>query len=352
MSFLLISEINYFVYTNIIMPTIFVLIAMLGIIGNTIVIFMVIKNFKFKSRSSRVPDVFFISLSVVDLLFLMGMPFVIPELLGNRGWYFGRRMCTVISVMDTNTQFCSTYILTAMTIDRYLAIVYPLTSARFRKPSVATLTVCCLCLLSFLSVTPVWMYARLLRQPGGVSGCVIRFPNPKTDIYWFTLYQFFLAFAIPFTAISVAYRKILLKMRSPSSLLSQERARLRARRVARIASTICLAFLLCWAPFYLLQLVELAPAEPTFMFYYAYVAAVGLGYASSCLNPFIYIILCNNFRKSFIVSVRPSSESQEVHRAVAWIGKDAAHQQDQDHGQRQPSLLSPRLCCAIVVILP
>ncbi|XP_020375266.2 LOW QUALITY PROTEIN: melanin-concentrating hormone receptor 1-like [Rhincodon typus] len=325
------------------MPTIFILIALSGIIGNTIVIFTVIKNFKFKSSGSRVPDVFFLSLSVVDLLFLMGMPFVIPELLGNRGWYFGSRMCTVISVMDTNTQFSSTYILAAMTIDTYLAIVYPLTSARFRKPCFATLTVCCLCLLSFLSVIPVWMYAGLLRQPGGLSGCVIRFPNPKTDMYWFTIYQFFLAFAIPFTVISVAYRKILLKMSSPSSLLSHERARLRTRKVARIASTICLTFLLCWAPFYLLQLVQLTPAEPTLLFYYAYVAAVGLGYSSSCLNPFIYIILCNNFRKSFIISVRPSSESQQVHRAVAWIGKDAQRgQKDQHHGQRRPSLLFPR----------
>ncbi|XP_066546015.1 melanin-concentrating hormone receptor 1-like [Amia ocellicauda] len=291
------------------MPTVFAIICLLGIVGNIIVIFTVFKKSKFRCRSS-VPDIFIVNLSVVDLLFLLGMPFLIHQLLGNGVWHFGETMCTIITALDTNSQFTSTYILTAMTLDRYLATVYPLTSARFRTPPVAVLVICILWILSFLSITPVWMYARLIPLSGGVLGCGIRLPNPETDIYWYTLYQFFLAFAVPFTVISVAYRRILLRMSSSEALTTQRSARIKTKKVTRIAITICLVFFCCWAPFYVLQLLQLAIDQPTLSFYYAYRFAISLGYANSCLNPFIYIVLCQSFRRRFVVSVRPAEDAQ------------------------------------------
>lgn len=139
--------------------------------------------------NSSVPDIFSSSLSVVDLLFLLAMPAA-----GEQTWCFGEMMCSIVTALDVNSQFTSTYILTAMPIDHYLATVYPFTSTRFRKPSVAILVICMLWTLSFLSITPVWIYAQLIPLPGGLLGCGI------CHIYWYTLYQFFLVFAIPFAS--------------------------------------------------------------------------------------------------------------------------------------------------------
>nr|BDP38638.1 fluorescent sensor for melanin-concentrating hormone [synthetic construct] len=198
-------------YINIIMPSVFGTICLLGIVGNSTVIFAVVKKSKLH-WCSNVPDIFIINLSVVDLLFLLGMPFMIHQLMGNGVWHFGETMCTLITAMDANSQFTSTYILTAMAIDRYLATVHPISSTKFRKPSMATLVICLLWALSFISITPVWLYARLIPFPGGAVGCGIRLPNPDTDLYWFTLYQFFLAFALPFVVITAAYVKICYKI--------------------------------------------------------------------------------------------------------------------------------------------
>ncbi|XP_036617890.1 melanin-concentrating hormone receptor 1 [Trichosurus vulpecula] len=296
-------------YVNIIMPSVFGIICLLGIVGNSMVIFTVVKKSKFHG-CNNVPDIFIINLSVVDLLFLLGMPFMIHQLMGNGVWHFGETMCTLITAMDANSQFTSTYILTAMAIDRYLATVHPISSTKFRKPSVATLVIGLLWALSFISITPVWLYARLIPFPGDTVGCGIRLPNPETDLYWFTLYQFFLAFALPFVVITVAYARILQRMTSSVAPASQRSIRLRTKRVTRTAIAICLVFFVCWAPYYVLQLTQLSISRPTLAFIYLYNAAISLGYANSCLNPFVYIVLCETFRKRLVLSVKPAATGQ------------------------------------------
>ncbi|KAK5856775.1 hypothetical protein PBY51_008346 [Eleginops maclovinus] len=73
-----------------------------------------------------------------------------------------------------------------------------------------------------------------------------------------------------------------------------------------MAVAICLAFFICWAPYYTLQLAHLGVQRPTFAFLYAYNIAISMGYANSCINPFIYIVLSETFKRKFIVAVQPS----------------------------------------------
>ncbi|KAM9179184.1 LOW QUALITY PROTEIN: melanin-concentrating hormone receptor 1-like [Mergus octosetaceus] len=297
-------------YGSFIMPTLFGIICLLGIISNSLVICTV---FKKTGPTSSVPDIFIISLSMVDLLFLLGMPFLIHQLLGNGAWHFGEMMCTVITALDANSQFTSTYILTAMSIDRYLATVYPFTSTCFRKPPVAIIVICVLWALSFLSITPVWMYAQLIPLPGGLIGCGICLPDPQRDVYWYTLYQLFLAFAL----ITAAYRKILLKMsRSSEGLMSQRSTRAATKKLTCTAIAICAAFFICWAPFHFLQLAQLAITHPTLHLHYAYNMAISLGYANSCLNPFIYILLGQNFPMQLGVPVTRAAAGHATPKGI------------------------------------
>ncbi|NXS58533.1 MCHR1 protein, partial [Brachypteracias leptosomus] len=94
--------------------------------------------------------------------------------------------------------------------------------------------------------------------------------------------------------------------RSSETLMSQRCTRTRTKRLTRMAIAICVAFFICWAPFHILQLAQLAITHPTLPFYYAYNVAISLGYANSCLNPFIYIVLGQNFQRRLRVAVRPA----------------------------------------------
>ncbi|CAB1458292.1 unnamed protein product [Pleuronectes platessa] len=273
--------------------------------------YTIIKKTKCRAKQS-VPDIFILNVSIVDLLFLLGMPFLIHQLLGNGSWHFGATMCTVITAVDSNSQIVSTYILTAMTLDRYLATVHPIRFNYVRTPCVAALVIVIVWGLSFITIIPVWMYAGLMQLPDGLVACALLLPNPITDTYWFTLYQFFLAFAMPLFIICLVFFKMLQHMSSSVAPLPPRSLRMRTRKVTRMAVAICLAFFICWAPYYILQLVHLGVQKPTLAFSYAYNIAISMGYANSCINPFLYIILSETFKRQFIRAVRPVNRKFRV----------------------------------------
>nr|XP_033819123.1 melanin-concentrating hormone receptor 1-like [Geotrypetes seraphini] len=288
-----------------VLPVIFGIICLLGIIGNCIVIYTINKKPK---GSHNIADIFIVSLSATDLLFLLGMPFLIHQLLGNGIWHFGAAMCTFITALDANSQFASTYILTAMSVDRYLATVHPIRSSYVRTPCAAGVVILMLCLLSLITIIPVVMYTQLIELSDGNAGCGIILPNLSIDIYWYTLYQFFLAFVIPFLIICIVYIKIQKHISCVVVPLPQRNIRARTRKITRTSVTICLAFFFCWAPYYFLQLVHLKITQPTVTFLYAYNVAISLGYANSCINPLIYILLSDTFKRHLVKAVCPGQQ--------------------------------------------
>ncbi|XP_019717272.1 melanin-concentrating hormone receptor 1 [Hippocampus comes] len=300
---------------NTILLVIFGGIFLFGILGNSIVIYTIMKKTKCRAKQT-VPDVFILNLSIVDVLFLLGMPFLIHQLLGNGTWRFGATMCTVITVLDSNSQIVSTYILTAMTLDRYVATVHPIRFNYIRTPCVACFIIAVVWALSLITIIPVWMYADLMPLPGGLVACALLLPDPVTNTYWFTLYQFFLAFAIPLAIICRVFFKILQHMSTSVAPLPQRSLRVRVRNVTRMAVAICLAFFICWAPYYILQLVHLGVQNPSMAFSYAYNIAISMGYANSCINPFLYIVLSETFKKQFVRAVRPANRKFNVHSST------------------------------------
>ncbi|CAH2307352.1 melanin-concentrating hormone receptor 1-like [Pelobates cultripes] len=226
-------------------------------------------------------------------------------------------MCTIITALDANSQFASTYILTAMSVDRYLATVHPIRSSYVRTTCAASMVILMLCLCSLITIIPVFMYTQLIELPDGKAGCGIILPNLSIDIYWYTLYQFFLAFVIPLLIICIVYIKIQKHISCVVVPLPQRNFRARSKKITRTSVTICSAFFICWAPYYILQLVHLKVAHPTVMFLYAYNVAISLGYANSCINPFIYIVLSDTFKRHLIKAVCPGHQARRNARLAA-----------------------------------
>ena len=97
-------------------------IVFISSVGNGLTLFVIIR-----SRTLHdVTGIFLANLAVADLLqSILGMPLIATSAFHNK-WIFGDVLCTLSGI--TNSLFCITSMLTlsAISVDRWLAIVYPL----------------------------------------------------------------------------------------------------------------------------------------------------------------------------------------------------------------------------------
>ena len=97
-------------------------IIVIGVSGNVLTLFVIIRYDPLRD----VTGMFLANLAVADLLqSIFGMPLIAASAFRNQ-WIFGEYLCTISGL--TNSLFCVTSMLTltAVSVDRWMAIVYPL----------------------------------------------------------------------------------------------------------------------------------------------------------------------------------------------------------------------------------
>lgn len=114
------------------------------------------------------------------------------------------------SSTDSLNQFTSIFCLMVMSIDRYLAVVHPIRSTKWRKPRVAKLINLTVWVVSLLVILPTMIFSGLDKVPV----CGIVWPEPQ-DVYYtaFIIYTFFIGFFMPLAVICLCYLLIIVKVR-------------------------------------------------------------------------------------------------------------------------------------------
>lgn len=190
---------------SVVTAVIYTIVFIVGFLGNTLVIYVVIRYAKMKT----VTNMYILNLALADELYILGIPFI-----GTNSalsyWPYGDFFCKVCMTADAMSQFTSTFCLTAMSIDRFLAVVYPIRSAKLRKPKVAKIFNCMVWVVSFLIVLPITIYSRVQED---FNTCNISWPEPhKLWSAVFILYTSILGFFGPLLVICVCYLLIVIKV--------------------------------------------------------------------------------------------------------------------------------------------
>ncbi|OCT85540.1 hypothetical protein XELAEV_18023709mg [Xenopus laevis] len=146
---------------------------LLGMSGNIYVLFINMLS----GKPAGCMCVHVISLALADLLYLSTIPFVVSTYLA-QDWYFGDVGCRLLLSMDLFTMHASIYHLTAMSVERYQAVVHPLTSRVSQNHHKFTSVI--IWLTSLLLTLPMMCMMQLQDGPYG-SGKRICFPiwTPK-----------------------------------------------------------------------------------------------------------------------------------------------------------------------------
>ncbi|CAL8272119.1 unnamed protein product [Lota lota] len=280
---------SWSVATAIIYLTVFIV----GLLGNTLVIYVVVRYAKMKT----VTNMYILNLAVADELYILGLPFLGTQSVLSY-WLYGEFLCKVYMIADAMSQFTSIFCLTAMSIDRYLAVVHPIRSAKWRRPQVVKVFMCLVWVMSFLVVLPVTIYSDVQDR---FNSCNMSWPDPQ-DLWStvFILYTAILGFFAPLLVICLCYLLIVIKVRSASMRAGLTTRRQSERKVTRMVVIIVMVFVMCWLPFFITNMVNLVHIIPeTSVSAVFYFFIVILTYVNSCANPFLYGFLSDNFKQSF-----------------------------------------------------
>ncbi|KAH8413642.1 hypothetical protein KR222_002541 [Zaprionus bogoriensis] len=292
-----------------IVTVLFTLIFIVGVLGNgTLVIIF------FRHRSMRnIPNTYILSLALADLLVILVCVPVATIVYTQESWPFERNMCRVTEFFKDISIGVSVFTLTALSGERYCAIVNPL-----RKLQTKPLTV-------FTAVI-IWVFAIMLGMPSFIVSDLQSFPvstangnstirvcspfSTKSYGKYMVVAKASIYYLLPLSIIGVLYimmaKRLHISARDmPGEQLSiQSRSQARARRhVARMVVAFVVVFFICFFPYHVFELwYHLNPtAEDDFDAFWHVVRIVGFctSFLNSCVNPVALYCVSGVFRQHF-----------------------------------------------------
>lgn len=195
----------------VIVPVLFGLIFLLGMVGNTLVL-VVLGRFRPGGRPSRsATNIFILNLSIADFSFLLFcVPFQatiysLPE------WIFGAFFCKWVHYLAMATMLVSIFTLVAMSVDRYIAVVHAKRSPCIRSKRNAALGVAVIWLLSLLIAIPVAQHQALTsghQQAPNSSFCWEHWANGSTAKQMYKITILLVGYLLPLLLITCCYAKV------------------------------------------------------------------------------------------------------------------------------------------------
>ncbi|XP_019613610.1 PREDICTED: neuropeptide S receptor-like [Branchiostoma belcheri] len=265
------------------------------VVGNSLVLLIMWLE---RNKRSRM-NFFILNLAIADLS--AGLFNVLPEIVHRFvvEWIAGNTLCKIVKYTQAVLLYASTYVLVAMSIDRYDAIVHPLQFIREHKSKVMIGMAWGLaCVFSVPS--PVIFAVRL--QPNGERQCWAEWPE---DWYWVPYMTVVAAivFFIPLGIISICYIAIIVKIWKRGKGMAYDghipRSRRRCSsngfttrakaRTIKLSVAIILAFICCWSPYFLFDILDNYNVLPdTAAKEEASLIIQNLPALNSAINPIIY----------------------------------------------------------------
>lgn len=138
---------------NVIAIVLYLVVCVVGLFGNSLVIYVVLRFSKMQTVTNR----YILNLAIADECFLIGIPFLLTTMYLNE-WIFGPFLCKLYMISTSITQFTSSIFLLIMSADRFIAVCHPISSPRFRTPLVSKIVSLIAWGMSALIMLPIMLY--------------------------------------------------------------------------------------------------------------------------------------------------------------------------------------------------
>ena len=98
------TEPYYDLASNVVLTFIYFVVCIMGLCGNTLVIYVILRYAKMKT----ITNIYILNLAIADELFMLGLPFLAMQV-ALVHWPFGKAICRVVRTVDGINQFTSIF---------------------------------------------------------------------------------------------------------------------------------------------------------------------------------------------------------------------------------------------------
>ncbi|XP_052271834.1 D(2) dopamine receptor-like [Dreissena polymorpha] len=311
----------------ILMIVLYMVITVMALLGNLLVIWIVWIN----SHMHTVTNYYIVNLAVSDLLVAaLVVPLKLLEYTAPCRWHIFRSdgLCSVVYYLLPVFVFASVLTLAAISIERYYAIVHPLSAMTVNSKSRTKKIIAVTWILPFIVAGPYIFsksYAFTIHSEiGSISReiCNDRFNEIDIAIHGdsarvgefrkgYFMALFWVIYVVPSAMILITCVKIAISLLKPilpeSAAIARTETNRRQeenkRKVAKMVVVIALTFIASWTPFYLVNIISQLQQDSFLKksnFIFTMLITHFCGFINSCLNPIIYTAMSQKFRRSFI----------------------------------------------------
>jgi len=289
---------------SVVVPLLFGMIVVVGLFGNALVVLVVAVNQQMRSTT----NLLIINLAIADLLFIVfcvpftATDYVLPF------WPFGEIWCKIVQYLIVVTAYASVYTLVLMSLDRFLAVVHPITSMSIRTERNAIIAIAVTWVVILTSSVPVYLShgeVTYTYSSAEHTACVFLDADFRPGGYNKPVFQiifFATSYVTPLALICGLYLWLLLRLwrgAAPGGHVSAE-SRRGKKRVTRMVIVVVAIFAVCWFPIQLILVLKSVDLyEITNTSVMVQIVSHVLAYMNSCVNPILYAFLSDHFRKAF-----------------------------------------------------
>ncbi|XP_073680696.1 proteinase-activated receptor 1-like [Garra rufa] len=277
-----------------VMPSFYIFIILISLPLNTLALVA------FTCRiGAKKPAVIYMShLACVDLLFTLLLPLKIHYHLNASDWVFGEAACRMLSAAYYCYMYCSILLLMCMSVDRLMAVVFPVASLTWRSAKKATFICTLVWLLALGGTVPLL----LMRQTFSIKNVGVTchdalIHDDSADQLYMYLFSILscLYYFVPLIVTLVSYSIIIYVLRTkPNQFAKLSSVSDKRRRAVIMAVAVLMVFVMCFAPTNGILLYHCYLLATGFnsgegdSSYAAYLSAVCLGSTSVFLDPLLY----------------------------------------------------------------
>ncbi|KAK5857574.1 hypothetical protein PBY51_010811 [Eleginops maclovinus] len=268
-------------------PSVYSLFFMVGLPANCLSLYVA----WMLMRSGNSMAVYLINLCISDLLYTISLPVWI-ELALQRPM---GDLCSLVAVIMYNSFYVGSGLLCCISVDRYLAVVYPLHFHWVREVRTAAIVSIAVWTLE------ITIHIILLNHTGALQAfssrnlCEERIPMTQEDAN-LALTRFTLGFLIPFFIMTFCFQQIMQSLQKNISIMTVER-----RKVGWLLFYLLLTYTVAFMPFQIVMLLR-AILEPGTCAWAKrlrdpYLVTVATTTINSTLDPIIYCLISESAQR-------------------------------------------------------